>query len=432
MNTDELKNAVCDEIDSRSQEIIEIGRRILSHPELGYREYKTSEYIKSLFDSEKTNCESPFALTGVRAKIGRETGINVAVISELDAVVSYGHKFADPVSGAAHACGHNAQVASMMGALYGISRYIQYLDGGVTFFAVPAEEYIESEYRTSLIRRGKIKYKGGKQQLIYEGAFDNIDMALMVHAASECPEPVLSGDGTSLGFIAKYIVLKGKEAHAGSPDLGINALNAAALAINAINANRETFRDSDSVRIHQIITKGGDVVNTVPSDIRLEMMIRGANIKAIEDASMKVNRSFQGAAMAVGAIAEITDSPGYLPLYQNEAMFDLFVKNTERFIGADKIHRGTSMTGSTDMGDLSSIIPCIHPSLGGFSGRGHSCDFAVTNEYTAYVLPAKIIAMTVVDLLVNHAQNAEVIKDNYKAVMTKDEYLNFLNKYQSD
>ncbi len=430
MSSANLKNTVCAEIDRRSDEIIKIGRFILANPELGYREQKTSGYIRSLFDSEHIAYESPFGLTGVCARVGSRTGINIAVLAELDAVVSYGHPFCNPSDGAAHACGHNAQAASMFGVLYGLMNYMDRLDGCLTLFAVPAEEFIESDFRSSLIGHGKIKYKGGKQQLIYEGAFDSIDMSMMVHSAAECPDPELFIGGTSLGFIAKHVTLQGREAHAGSPYQGINALNAAVLAINAINANRETFRDNDSVRIHQIITKGGDIVNIVPSDVRLEMMVRGASVEAIEDAAMKVNRSFHGAAMAVGASAEITDIPGYLPLNQDTTMTHLFEQNASDFISKDKIRRGINMTGSTDIGDLSALIPCIHPSMGGFAGHAHSCDFAVADEYTAYILPAKIMAMTIIDLLTNDAEKAKFIKANYKAYMTKEEYLVYLNKYQ--
>ncbi len=430
MTAAELKTAVYAEIDRRSDEIIKIGRFILANPELGYREVKTSRFIRSLFDAEGLESESPFGLTGIRARIGSPKGVNIAVLSELDAVVSYGHPFSDPSDGAAHACGHNAQAASMMGVLYGLKNHMDLLGGAVTFFAVPAEEFIEFDYRASLATRSKIRYFGGKQQLIYEGAFDGIDMAMMVHSKAGCPGPEVFTGGTSLGFVAKHITVRGREAHAGAPHEGINALNAAVLAISAINANRETFRDGDSVRIHQIITKGGDIVNIVPSDVRLDMMVRGASAEAIADAAMKADRSFHGAAMAVGAAAEISDTPGYLPLHQDEAMTRLFEENAAGLVGEDQISRGMNMTGSTDIGDLSQLIPCIQPLMGGFTGTAHSSDFAVADEYTAYVLPAKIMAATVVDLLFNGAERAERIRSDFKARMAKDEYLACLDKYR--
>lgn len=430
MNISALKSVVCAEIDRRAEEIKEIGRHIYSCPETGYREEKTSRYIRDLFDAENVSYEQPFGLTGVRCGLcGTASDINVAVLSELDAVVSYEHPFASPDNGAAHACGHNAQVASMIGVMYGLKNVMDRLDGSVTFFAVPAEEFIEADYRSALIRQGKITYKGGKQQLIYEGAFDNIDMAMMVHSAAGYPDPELFDGGTSLGFIAKNVIIRGREAHAGEPYQGINALNAAALAISAINANRETFRDSDKVRIHPIITKGGDAVNIVPSDVRLEMMIRGASVAAIEDAAIKVNRSFEGAVMALGAVCEITDTRGYLPLYQDDIMTRLFGQNALNFIEKDKIHHKSDMIGSTDIGDLSALIPCIQPSMGGFGGHAHSCDFTIADENTAYILPAKIMAMTVIDLLSDGAKKAKHIKQQYKPRMTKDEYISYLNKH---
>jgi amidohydrolase len=428
LNMQSLKDAVCAEIDRRAGEITEIGGYIMKNPELGYRENNTSRYVRDLFDSEGLPYQAPFGITGVRACLqgGDAADINVAVLSELDAVVCYEHPYAERSNGSAHACGHNAQIASMFGVLYGLKKIINRLDGKVTFFAVPAEEYIESDYRSSLIGRGIIKYKGGKQQLIHEGAFDGIDMAMMVHSAAGCPEPELFDGGTSLGFVAENITIHGREAHASAPHQGINALNAAALAICAINANRETFRDCDSVRVHPIITKGGDIVNVVPSEVCLEMMIRGATVDAIKDACMKVNRSFEGAALAIGACAGITETPGYLPLCQDETMTRLFEQNALRFITEDKIHRKSDMTGSTDIGDLSALIPVIQPSMGGFSGNAHSRDFTVADENAAYILPAKIMAMTVVDLLYGGAEIAKKIKEEYKPRMTKAEYLAYL------
>ncbi|MDD4773642.1 MAG: amidohydrolase, partial [Eubacteriales bacterium] len=157
---------------------------------------------------------------------------------------------------------------------------------------------------------------------------------------------------------------------------------------------------------------------------------RGASVEAIDDAATKVNRSITGAAMAVGAAAEIIDTPGYLPLLQDEELTCLFEQNAAAFIPNDKLRRNINMTGSTDTGDLSALIPCIHPSMGGFSGNAHSRDFSVADEDTAYIMPAKIMAMTVIDLLYDNAERAKRIKSEYKARMTKDEYIAYLDKYR--
>ncbi|MFQ8832707.1 MAG: peptidase dimerization domain-containing protein, partial [Ruthenibacterium lactatiformans] len=141
----------------------------------------------------------------------------------------------------------------------------------VCLLAAPAEEYVEIGWRAGLRRAGEVQYLGGKQQLIAEGAFDDIDMAMMVHSETDAPQPRAVVAGAAGGFIGKELRFLGKEAHAGgAPWEGVNALNAASLAIAAIHANRETFRDEDHVRVHPIITKGGDLVNTVPADVRME------------------------------------------------------------------------------------------------------------------------------------------------------------------
>ena len=122
--------------------------------------------------------------------------------------------------------------------------------------AVPAEEFVELEYRESLRKKGQISYFGGKQELIHRGYFDDVDMSIMFHALDMGENKALIGP-VSNGFIGKKVRFTGKESHAGSaPELGVNALNAATLAMMNIQVQRETFKDSDRVRVHPIITKG--------------------------------------------------------------------------------------------------------------------------------------------------------------------------------
>ena len=180
---------------------------------------------------------------------------------------------------------------------------------------------------------------------------------------------------------------------------GINALNAASLAIMGIHANRETFRDEDRVRVHPILTKGGDLVNTVPADVQMESYVRAASIPAMQSANAKVNRSIQGAAFMVGAEVDIRDIPGYLPMKQNAAMSQLFEKNAKEIAPELSVEHGHVFCGSTDMGDLSYLIPVIQPTITGFAGAAHSKDFRITDKIQAYILPAKLMAATVIDLL---------------------------------
>src|SRR5207302_9481909 len=117
------------------------------------------------------------------------------------------------------------------------------------------------------------------------------------------------------GVVAKRARFIGRAAHAGAaPERGINALNAATLALQAIHMQRETFRDQDNIRVHPIVTHGGTTINVVPADVRLETFHRGASFEAIADAAAKVDRALRAGALSVGAGLEIETLPGYLPL----------------------------------------------------------------------------------------------------------------------
>ena len=422
-----LKRAVCEEIDRNSGKIIEIAEHILANPELGYKERATAEYVKEQLSSLGIPCRDGLALTGVKGRLkGGRSEANVCVIGELDAVLCNTHPTANKESGAAHACGHNAQLAAMLGVAIGLSKYASELDGDVTFFAVPAEEFVEIGYRDSLAKDGKIKYLGGKQELIRLGEFDDIDAAMMVHAQGNTPGNEVFVDGGSLGFVAKTVEFIGKAAHAGgAPHEGVNALNAAMAAMMCIHAQRETFRDEDRIRVHPIITNGGELVNVVPANVTMETYVRGASFEAINDAAAKVDRAIKGSAYAIGAEVEITDFKGYLPLCQDKSLGAIFAENAAQFTERENIHYGIDMVGSSDMGDLCHLIPAIQPTMGGWTGNLHAKNFAPTDTTLAYINPAKIMAMTVIDLLYDGATAAKEIKAAFVPKLTKEEYFNF-------
>ncbi|MCL2299549.1 MAG: peptidase dimerization domain-containing protein, partial [Firmicutes bacterium] len=283
-------------------------------------------------------------------------------------------------------------------------------------------------YRRHLAEKGEIQHFSGKQQLVAEGAFDDVSMAMMIHALAESPSAKLQLMCGSLGFVSKEITFHGREAHASQPDRGVNALNAAMLALMGIHANRETFRDEDSVRVHPIVTHGGGAVNCVPARVTMETAVRARTAAAIEDAAQKVDRAVRGAAMSVGAAVEIADTPGYLPLAQDERLSAVFEGNARALLPEVDILRGGDMTGSTDMGDLSRLMPCIHPLLGGFTGALHSRDFRVADPEAAYILPAKLLAAAVIDLLADGAALGRRIQEGFVPAKTKEEYLCGLKK----
>ena len=421
-----LKQQACAAIHANRAAIIEFGKWCRANPELGYAEHKTSAAVKQQLEKTGVTDIQTTAITGLKGWMrGKTNAANVMVIGELDAVISPQHPFANPETGAAHACGHAAQLAVLTGVAMGISAVAAQLDGDVCFAATPAEEFIQIGERQAMRRKGKIDWLGGKQQMISEGAFDDIDMAMMIHAETDYPGAHIVTGGSSLGFIGKDIRFTGREAHAGvAPWLGINALNAANLSMQAINALRETFRDTDCVRVHPIITKGGDIVSTVPADVKMECFVRAANPEAMKDVNARVNRAIRGCAHALGVEVEINDIAGYYPLMQNPDMSRLFGDNARELAPAGLVEDGILFGGSTDMGDVTWLLPSIHPTVSGFSGALHSLHLDIADEELAYILPAKLMATTVIDLLADGAARALEIKKAYPR-RTKQEYAAF-------
>lgn len=431
MTKEQLKAQVTANIDANKDRIIAIGEQIFSNPELGFKEVKTSQLVKDTLDELKIPHQDGLAITGVKGNLkGRKSDVRVMVMGELDAVVCPLHPYADLKTGAAHSCGHNSQIATMLGSAFGLAPVADLLDGDVAFVAVPAEEYVELEFRQRLKDEGKIFFFGGKQEFIRLGVLDDIDMGMMIHSHANQTDRKFLIDCDSSGFIGKLIRFTGKEAHAGArPFDGINALNAAALSLLAVNSQRETFREKDRIRIHPIITKGGDLVNIVPADVRMETYVRGTNLEGILDASDKVNRSLKGCAYAIGAEVDIEELPGYLPLIQDPSISKLFADNSIGLLGENANIYGEEVMGSTDAGDISSVMPFVHMSTGGYTGDAHSKDFAITDKEMAYVLPAKAMAMTVIDLLWNDAEEAKRIKATTTPKMSKESYLDFWNRF---
>ena len=174
----------------RREEMIQIAKTILHHPELGYKEVKTAALVKETLGKLRLPVREGLAVTGVEGALkGKEPGPTVLVMGELDSVVAKEAPQSDPVTGAAHLCGHHIQVASMLGAAMGLvgAGASKDLAGTVKFLGVPAEEYVEIEYRLTLKKEGKVTFLGGKQELIKQGYFDDIDMAMMVHSFPNTP-----------------------------------------------------------------------------------------------------------------------------------------------------------------------------------------------------------------------------------------------------
>lgn len=432
MNGEDLKRKVCAAIDRRQEDMIRVAKTMLGHPELGYREVKTTALVREVLKGLSLPLREGIALTGVEGTLsGKEPGPTVVVMGELDSVMGRESPLADPATGAAHLCGHHIQVASMLGAAMGLvdAQAAAYLTGQVKFLGCPAEEYLEIEYRLGLMAEGKISFLGGKQELIKLGYFDDVDAAMMVHSFADTPEPAFLMNAAGNGFMAKFIRYEGKPSHAGAaPHWGINALNAACIGIMAVHAQRETFQDDDAIRVHPIITKGGDVVNVVPSDVRLETYVRGKSLEAILDASAKVDRAFKAGGDAVGAATAITNIPGYLPIFQDRNLTEIASKNGRALLGDRGALEAGFMGGSFDVGDLSHLIPVVHPFVTGTKGHLHTAEFCVTDYIAAVVLPAKLMAMCVIDLLADGGGEARRVRKEFQPRLNKGQYLELMQR----
>lgn len=281
--------------------------------------------------------------------------------------------------------------------------------------AVPAEEFIELDYRKHLVDNGSITYMSGKQELIHIGVFDDIDVAMMIHAHALTPTQKLYMCSSSLGFESKQITFSGKAAHGSEPWNGVNALDTAVMTLNAINANRATFKESDRVRIHPVISNGGEQVNVIPDTSVIETYVRANNKQALDDACIKVDNAANAGAMAIGTTCDIENIKGYAPLIQDENVSKVFEDNALMFLDSQNIEHYKDMTGSTDMGDLSNIIPSIQPTLGGFEGALHSKDFSIADKELVYITASKILACTVYDLIKDNGKTAKMIKEEFQA-----------------
>lgn len=412
-------------------EIIELSEDIYRHPELGFKEFRSREQVIRFLDAAGIP-HKDVAYTGLTACLDSgKPGPNIGLIAEFDAVPTLGHPYAAEKDYAAHTCGHYAQIGVMLSLFLALKKsdILSKLCGKVTLLVTPGEEFCDMDYRKQLIEQGKLHYPSGKQEMIAVGAFDDIDIMLSCHAMGIDMEENHAEIGASLnGFIQKRAIFYGKAAHAGAnPEGGINALNAATLAMSGINFLRETFRAEDAIRVHFVLQEGGQTVNTVPARTCLEMYIRAKTVEAIFETNQKVNRALRAGALAINCDLEIQDMPGYFPLHQDENLTALLRKHISTYIPERMIAQGTHGFASGDMGDISMMWPTVEIGIAGFSGSIHGIDFQTADIEQAYEVPAHYFADALVDLLSDQGKAAYQIKEAFQPVMSKKTYLETLN-----
>ena len=435
---DRIEEKIISIIDAHAEELKAIALDIYNNAEQGYYEYRTSKLVSDFLKKLGLTTTEDLAITGLRASIEKETGPNVALIGELDGIACPAHPHATE-KGYSHACGHNDQIVAMLGAALALTdkEVAESLGGTATFFAVPAEEFQGEAVNKAVKESHGILCGGGKCELIREGAFDDIDMSITTHSLmvgrGEGGPDLMLGNSACNGFIGKSIIMKGRAAHAAAaPHLGVNALNAATLALTAIGMIRETFQEKDCVRVHPYIRKGGTAINVVPDEAIIDLMVRANTQEVIEQVCEKVDNCCKGAAMAIGCDVEIIDSQGYMPCPERapeQVLWDSAALMGDN-LKVESIPLGKCNTASTDVGDLFSIMPVMNFTFGGSVGDLHSVDYKITDDNIAHIMPAKMMAILAYRLLKDGAKEAKAIIDDYKAPMTPDDYREYVAKFQ--
>ncbi len=405
---------------------------IWNNPETGYKEYKTTAYLVEKFEELGYELVKPDDITGFYTVIdtGRE-GPEVLILAELDSVICPNHPESDTETGAVHACGHHVQSATLLG-IAGALKEEGILDkfcGRIRLCAVPAEELLEMEFRQSLMKEGKIKYYGGKTEFLHRGYFDGVDIAFMVHTG--VASRIMKG---SVGILAKTVEYKGMSAHAGSmPWMGKNALYAATCGINAVNAIRETFEEADLIRFHPIITNGGDMVNAIPERAKIETFVRSKTFDGMLKNNKRINQALIGSALSLDNNVEINDMVGYAPLLNDQNLTMLAKNAYEMVSGGEKFEICEQTgTGSTDMGDLSCIMPAIHPYIGCAEGNSHGSNYKIVDREKGLVLNAKWQLTLLLLLLRGNGEGAKkIIKEHKPMFESREAYFEYIDSLES-
>lgn len=428
----ETEQRICDCIDAHAQQLIAFAEDIYSHAELGYTEHRTAGKVADWLTSCGLDVQTGLASTGVKASLGTQSP-SICLIGELDGIRSPEHPLAVPETGMSHACGHHMQLAALAGAALALSQpeVAAQLDGRAVFFAVPCEEHVPMNRLEQLRREHIATCCGGKPELLLRGAFDDIQAAITTHAHMvPCQSDFLLGCNSTSGFLSKLIHIKGKASHTAiAPEKGINALDVVTLARSAIGMLRSTFRDQDCIRIGEIIRMGDSAINVVPHEVTVDLQVRAKTWDALQDANEKINRAYRGAAYAFGADITIQDDMGYLPTIPAQPCQALLDAASLLSATYEPVNLSVHNAASTDVGDLSHRMPIINFTYGGFSGTLHGADFRVTDKPKAYLLPAKLAALTMYRLLRDGAAEAKSLLSSFQPAMTAEEYLAYAQKF---
>lgn len=370
-------------VETYRDKILDLSLYIRNNPEIGLQEFKASEKIVDMIKKEGFEVkfdykEMPTAFVA-RKKNGE--GPKIAIMAEYDAL---------PVIG--NACGHNLIAAMSFGAAAALSEALDEYPGEIILMGTPAEELGE-----------------GKPFLIKQGEFEEADVAMMIHpnGRTYLDVPVLAIGGIDFHFY-------GKAAHAAAnPHMGVNALDAVILFFNNINALRQQLRDD--ARVHGIIIEAGSAANSIPDKSKVRLEMRAKDQKYFLELIEKVKKCAEAAALATGCRLEWNHfEPNCDSLKANQTMLDIYNEYLNTFnIKLDSCHE----TGSTDMGNVSQVVPSIHPWLKMIEGDAglHTQEFLdeTSSEYTKErtIIGAKLLALTGLEILKNPEILIEIKKE---------------------
>ena len=327
-----VKDRVADDVLGRSETLLDVSHQIWARPELAYEEHFAHDLLTAAIEAAGLEVErGAFGLpTAFRAEAGSE-GPRIAVCLEYDALPEIGH-----------ACGHNVIAAAGLGAGLTAAALAAELGGRVVLLGTPAEEG-----------------GGGKVLMIQRGAFDDLDAAMMIH-----PADAELDSFTAIAVHQLRCEYHGRAAHAAAaPHLGINALDAAVLGYNSVAALRQHIRGHE--RIHGIFTHGGDKPNVVPHRASMEWYIRSGTSASLADLEPRVLAALQAGALATGATLTVEwDDTPYDDLVDLSSFNAAYISNiaARGRIARSKAERPELM-GSTDMGNVSHLVPSIHPMI---------------------------------------------------------------------
>ena len=376
---DQLKDALSTRIDALRPELERIGRDIHANPEIGYEEHRAVAWLTELlkrhgFGVEVGVADTPTAFVATRRN---GTGPTVAFLAEYDALRGLGH-----------ACGHNLIATASTGAAIALAEALDRLRGRVLVLGTPAEEG-----------------GGGKIRLINAGIFQEVDAAMMFH-----PDTRTQVLHWALAVTHMHFEFIGRAAHAsGDPEKGINALDAFVLAYNGISLLRQQTKEG--ARLHGFLKEGGTAPNIIPERTSGEFLVRAREQEYMEELVQKVKNIFQAAALATGCSLNLTfNEEPYSDLRNNGVLAHLFEENIRR-VGLDPVESVPwENAGSTDMGNVSHVVPALHPTVAIASVEvpGHSQAFLEASGslrgYQAMIDAAKALAMTGADLLADPSQ----------------------------